>query len=746
MAFDLNTAKPAQKKGFDIASAKPLSAEQPKERKPIRVDPYAGSMGMASQYGFNQEKYEQDKAEQEMALSAMPQGQADVIRGMSAPERTLANIGAGMTDVYYGLPGTGENPNLEMSRNLTEGTGGDLSRAVGQAAPFAPLGMAATGLKTAAGRVLGSALVGGAEGATIASGTGGDTSDVVQGGLVGASIGAGAEAVAPYINSYAGSLIRRFKGSAPVEPPIGPNLQPSAELKSVMDEAGITMDDIVKQASAPEMAEQVAGAATSGINSRVSDLASQIETNPARVAAAERMGVNAPIATLTDQGSVQEIVGAAAAMPASKTNETLVQYSKDLTKKAEEVVEQYSGYLDKEVVSENLKGTMQNQIKDLGEASNEIYKRIDEAVPQGTIINGKQLRQEIARRGASSQKGVAGLTKVEQDVYSALAGKPTYFDVDRLRKDIGASIGRMEGTYTNEQVSNLKDMYSKLSQLQEGVADQIGGGAGQLWKEAKELDKKRFSMQENSEFLFGKNNIGTVMPKLESSLQMLAKGNNKLFKETISAIPPEQKGAVLSSAIDSVIRKSYANETRLDANGFAKWYNQLDRSKTNKRALMAELPEGAEQRLDDLYLLAQGLANVNNNRVRTGVINSVFKDFDAADGLVAKLYGVADKVSENPILSSTVGPAARVMASTAKMATKEKTPALQAADELLSSPEFKTAVLSTGLDAKRQQRAAKALEKTEAYKNYIKNQNKTRAASIATVGLIPFLTSQDEEK
>jgi hypothetical protein len=717
-----------------------------KERKPIKVDPYAGSMGMASQYGFSQEKYDKDKAEQESALSAMPQGQADVIRGMSGTERTLANIGAGMTDVYYGLPGTGQNPNLEISQNLTAGTGGDISRAVGQAAPFAPLGLAATGLKTTAGRILGSALVGGAEGATIASGTGGNTGDVVQGGLVGASIGAGAEAVAPYINSYASSLIRRFKGSAPSAPPIGPNLQPSPELQSVMDEAGMTMDDIVKQASAPEMAEQVASAATSGIDSRVADLASQIEPNPARVAAAERMGVDAPIATLTDQGPVQEIVGAAAAMPASKTNESLVQYSRELTKKAEEVVEQYSGYLDKEVVSENLKGTMQSQIKDLGDASREIYKLIDESVPQDTIINGKQLRSEIARRGASSQKGVKGLTKVEQDVYQALDGKPTYFDVDRLRKDIGASIGRMEGTYTNEQVSNLKDMYAKLSQLQEGVADQIGGGAGKLWKEAKELDKKRFSMQENSEFLFGKNNVGTVMPKLESSLQMLAKGNNKLFKETISAIPPEQKGAVLSSAIDSVIRKSYANETRLDANGFAKWYNQLDRSKTNKRALMAELPEGAEQRLDDLYLLAQGLANVNNNRVRTGVINSVFKDFDAADGLVAKLYGVADKVSENPVLSSTVGPAARVLASTAKMATKEKTPAIQAADQLLSSPEFKTAVLSTGLDAKRQQRATKALEKTAAYKNYIKNQNKTNAASIATIGLIPFLTSQDEDK
>lgn len=714
-----------------------------KTRSEIKVNPYAGTGGMSSQYGFDEKKYEQDKAAFDERLAALPPEQADVIRGMTPSERTLANIGAGMTDVYYGLPGTGENPNLESANMLTTVTDGGLSRSVGQAAPFAPLGLAAAGLKTTAGRILGGAAVGGAEGAAIASGTGGDA---LQGGLVGAGIGATAEVLAPVVNRLAGSLIRRIKGSEPSQQPIGPDLTPSPELQEVMQEAGVTIDDLVKQASSPELAQEVAGAATSGVDSRVAGLADQIEANPARVAAAERLGVDAPIATLTDQTPIQEIVGAAAAMPASKTNESLVKYSQELTKKAEETVEQYSGFLDKEVVSENLKNTMQSQIKDLNDASREIYRLIDESVPASTIVNTSSLRKELARRGSSSQKGVDGLSKVEQDVYKAIQGKPTYFDIDRLRKDIGASIGRMEGSYTNEQVSILKDMYSKLSQMQEGVADQVGGGAGQLWKEAKELDKKRFSMQENSEFLFGKNNVGTVMPKVESSLQALAKGNNKPFKDIINAIPPEQKGAVLSSAIDSVIRKSYAGDVRLDANGFAKWYNQLGRSETNKRALMSELPEGAEQRLDDLFQLAQGLSNVTNNRVRTGVINSVFKDFDAADGIVAKLYGIADKVSENPVMAASVGPTVRVMASTAKMATKERTPAIQAADELLSSPEFKTAVLSAGLPEKRAAIANRRLVQTDAYKKYLQSQSKTRAAAISSMGLIPFLTAEETEE
>lgn len=728
-----------------LAKQEDFGVTPPQEDKAIAVNPFSGIGGMASQYGFSQQNYDKSKQEMESRLAALPEGQAEIIRDMTPVERTLANVGAGFTDVYYGLPGTGKNPNLDIANQLTEATDGGLARAVGQAAPFAPAALAAGGLAVGgrAGAIAGQALVGGIEGATIASGTGGDA---IEGGLVGAGIGAGAEVLAPAINRVAGPLIRRIKGAAPSVPPVGPDLTPSPELKSVMDETGITMDDLIKESGAADLTKDVAGAASSGAEQRVSELASNITTNPARVAAAERLDVQAPLATLTDQQPIHEIVGAAAAVPGSRTNEELVRFSRDLTKRAEDLIEQTSGYLDKEVVSENLKTGMQDQIAQLTAKSSDIYKQIDSAVPPDTIVNAKQLRQEIARRGAKSQKGVGGLSKVEQDVFSALQGKPTYFDLDRLRRDIGASIGRTEGTYTNEQSSILKDMYSKITELQEGVADQVGGGAGDLWRQAKDMDKARFALQENSEFLFGKNNVGSIMPKLESSLSMLAKGNNKPFKDIVASIPDAQRPAVISGAIDSVLRKSYAGDVRLDANGFAKWYNQLSRSETNKRTLMNELPEGAEARLDDLYLLAQGLSNVTNNRVRTGVVNSIFKQYDNADGFVAKLYNISNKAAETPVVGAAIGPAGRVIAATAKMAAKEKTPSIQAADELLASDAFRSAVLSMDLPAKKRVRAMRRLESTDAYKKYLAAQNKTRAAQIASMGLIPFLASEEEDQ
>ena len=768
MAFDPD-AYLASDSGFDpdaYLSKKPqrLSEKEVAELYPYPEKPQRPSSGGRGSSGIRESAqlaaYQDKVAEIDRlrSLAMTEPEKASLIAEMGTGEKALVGIGAGLTDVRRGLAALDEKITpagwpISPIRAPAESTGiTELTqvspaaaggRVVGQALPFVPAGLAAGSLASIPARIGASALVGGVEGATIASGTGGDTG---KGALVGAAVSGGLEAAVPLLGRVAGALIRRVKGSPPEVPPIVANLNPSPELQEALDATGMTMDDLAKEAGVEDLARETAGAATSGVESRVSELAQKIEYNPERVAAAERLGIDAPLSTLTDQGPVQEIVGAAAAVPGSRTSEDLVSFSKELTKKAEQLVEQSAGYLDKEVVSESLKGQMQKQISDLAADSSAIYDQINAIVPKDTIINSKPLIKELTSRGSLSQKGIKGLTTVEQDVFNNLIGKPTYFDLDRLRKKIGASIGSIKGAYVDEDEAILRDLYSKITDLQSGAADQVSSGAGDLWMRAKELDKQRFSLQENSEFLFGKNNSGSIMPKLESSLSMLAKGNNKNFKEIVSSIPENQRPAVISGAIDSVLRKSYAGDVRLDANGFAKWYNELSRSPTNKKTLMSELPEGAEQRLNDLYLLAQGLANVTNNNVKTGIINGVFKDFEKSDGIVAKLYNFSEKAQKAPLVGAALGPTGRVIAATAKMAAQEKTPAIQAADELLSSPEFRTAVLSMDLPAKKRAVAIKKLESTGSYKKYMSSQSKARAAQISSVGLIPFLVSEEEEE
>jgi len=228
-----------------------------------------------------------------------------------------------------------------------------------------------------------------------------------------------------------------------------------------------------------------------------------------------------------------------------------------------------------------------------------------------------------------------------------MSGKPTYFDMDNLRKEIGASIGRTEGAYMNEKVSSLKDMYSKLSDMQEGVANALtktdaSATAGKLWGEAKALDKQKFRLQEGTQYLFDKDLGGSAAPKVDTALSQLSKGNPSRFNNLMESIPPEHRGRVLVSALDNISSKVQNGNKIYDAAGFNKWYGELNRLPANKKMLHDSLPEGVGQQLDDVFKLSQGLQNITSVP-KTGIVKEVFKKFNQERGLLDNLYGLSEK-------------------------------------------------------------------------------------------------------
>lgn len=487
--------------------------------------------------------------------------------------------------------------------------------------------------------------------------------------------------------------------------------------------------------------------ANAGMKNRIDEITSNITVDPVKVEAAKRLDIQSPIATLSNDRSLQEIAGALAASPGSKAAAELAHYHTQLTNKAQQLIKDAGGDIDKGLVSAELKDKMDSNIKLLESQSSDIYKKIGEAVPAETIVNPKPLIRELNSRGSKSQHGIKGLSQVEQDVYKTLQGKPTYFDLDNLRKDIGESIGGFKGSYTTASEAKLNDMYGKLTDLQSGVANQIGGGAGELWAQAKNLDKAKFGLQKSSKFLFGGDLEGSVMPKLEQGLKQLSKGNPKVFNQTLKSIPEPLRQRVLMSGLDGVLNKTAQGESTLSPTQFNNWYGDLSKSPTNKALLHKNLPDGAGQRLDDLFKLSQGLQNVTSKVVRTGIVHDAFKNFDATGGLVDRLYNTADKVSKAPVVGAYIGaPAIRVGSSILKMAQAEKTPAIQAADDLLSSAQFRTAVLDYQKSGKAISPAQQKLKMTTEFKNYLKSQDPKVAAQIIGVGLIPYLVTQEDNK
>lgn len=672
--------------------------------------------------------------------AAMAEQQKQNVDSMSGGEKFLTGMGLGFAEVGRGvkrLTGFGEeNINAESDKALTENSGAALAgKVVGNALPFLPAGLASVG--TSAMRNVGyQALVGGLEGSAVQAGSGGSTSDIVGGGLLGASIGGGVQAASPYVGRLLGSLAKKYGfGSADelIDPLTG---APNQAAVDILAREGVDPATL----SAPLQSAELA---TAPAIKRGEEIAATMTMNPARVAAHERAGIQAPIAALTDDVAAQEMGGALAAVHGSRASEMLTDYTKSLTDHAKKITEDAVGTLDSGAVNVALKQDMQDTIARLGADSKVIYDKIDELVPKNTIVNAKPILNDLQKLAANREKGIAGLSSVEKDVFHALKKKPTYADVDTLRKKIGASIGSIKGHYVDEDTATLNRLYSQLSQVQEGVANQVGGGAGALWKNAKELDVNRFKLQDDSRYLFGEGLEGGATKKLEGAIKALSARDPKAFNQTIESIPESYRPKAVMTAMDSIMRKSYASGKELDANGFAKFWGELSESPTNKKMLTKHLPEGAKERLDDMYTMAQGLTNITRNKTRTGIIPDAFKNFDQADGLIGKLYGFSQKAAIAPSAS------VRAMGVVAELASKTKTKSIEAADNLLASPEFRTAVLSTNKGPKVAKIAEARLKKTNAYKGYIDELNNTNSKkainAISSQGLIGYLLSGEEE-
>jgi len=672
--------------------------------------------------------------------AAMAEARKQEVDAMGKGEKFLVGMGQGFAEVGRGvknLTGFGEeNINAESDKALTDNSGMAMAgKIAGNALPFLPAGLASVG-GSAARNIGYQAVVGGLQGATTASGAGGSDAEVIGSGLLGAGIGGGVQAASPYVSRVLGSLAKKYGfGSADelIDPLTG---APNQAARDILAREGVDPATL----SAPLQSSELA---TAPAINRAEEIAATMTMRPSRVAAHERAGIQAPIAALTDDVAAQEMGGALAAVHGSRASEMLTDYTKSLTDHAKKITEEAVGTLDSGAVNVALKQDMQDTIAKLGADSNIIYKQIDELVPQNTIVNAKPIVREIQKLAANREKGVASLSSVEQDVFNKLKGKPTYADVDALRKDIGRSVGKITGPYVNEDAATLNRLYSQLSQVQEGVANQIGSGAGNLWKNAKELDVARFKLQDDSKYLFGEGLEGGATKKLEGAIKALSARDPKAFNQTIESIPESYRPKAVMTAMDSIMRKSYASGKELDANGFAKFWGELSESPTNKKMLTKHLPEGAKERLDDMYIMAQSLTNITRNKTRTGIIPDAMKDFNQTKGIIGKLYGFSQKASLAP------DPMTRGLGVVADIASKTRTDAVKAADELLASPEFRTAVLSTDKGPKVAKIAEARLKKTEAYKSYINELNRTNSKkavnAISSQGLIGYLMNGEEE-
>ena len=162
------------------------------------------------------------------ALIATGRGIADVGRAVGLADEETERERIGLAQ-------------LQEQRPVTQ-IGG---RAAGQTLPFLPAAGPVGAIASTPLRATAAAGLGGLEGAAIAAGTG---QDVAEGSAIGGTLAGAFELVFPVLGRVGRQLINSVRGRPPTAPVITKGGVPSQELQNAMDAAGLTIDDLSRQA------------------------------------------------------------------------------------------------------------------------------------------------------------------------------------------------------------------------------------------------------------------------------------------------------------------------------------------------------------------------------------------------------------------------------------------------------------------------------------------------------------------
>jgi hypothetical protein len=291
--------------------------------------------------------------------------------------------------------------------------------------------------------------------------------------------------------------------------------------------------------------------------------------------------------------------------------------------------------------------------------------------------------------------------------------------LDDVRKDVGAA-ARAAGPFKDSDTGLAKKLYGLLSDDQALAAE--ANGAGDAYQAAKQVVQVRKSLEDDMAALFGKQLDKTMTPILTGSIKDLGKGDTTKFVKMLQAVPPEMRQEVVSTGLSSFFQRT-ARGGEMDFAGYSKWFDGLERNQQAKAALFSNLPKESVQQLTDLAKVAKGVAMAKGEFIATGkAINS--KVLEAADGLMSKIFDTASQFGVRGLVAEGVGTASGApgMASAVLSATmKNKPPVMQAADKLITSPEFIQAVRSAGTQQSAE--AVRRLSRSKRFTQYMKTIN-----------------------
>lgn len=532
------------------------------------------------------------------------------------------------------------------------------------------------------------------------------------------------------------------------------NIDDTARIIAASPDRSVLQRNVQVGAATPEAAS---------VTPQVYRAAEEVRPNQSVIDAAKRLGMESELlpSHFSNNPTYRAIEQGLKSVPASQLAAKEHTAIASLAQKADDLIEMAGGQQNRVALSDRFKTESTKAIDALTSQSDAIYGDISKAIPARTQVAANSTLN-LLKSKADDLGGLENLSPAERTVLSRMQGKtvvnpdgtktvtpPTFALLDNTRKQIGAALSRGEGPFKDQTSSELKRLYSAITDDQAAVV--AANGMGDKWNVAKSLVAQRKQLEDHMVTALGKDLSGTLSTRLSPAVQNLRKGNVSQFNQLIDATPPHMRQEVVASALNDAFTLGSRKEQQLNIPGFVDWYSGAQRN-GSLSAVTRHLPADATKRLRDLYTVANGIRTAKTSEISTGRIQSLLDQFDKEGGMVSKIYDIGKKAAAAEGISTPVGlPGVGAASVIASSIAGNKTARTVAADQLIASSQFRNAArLMASADTERllsaRRAAEKALTKSQQYQRWAKTLTTAEKQAIAKVGLLSWLQSTPDEQ
>ena len=499
------------------------------------------------------------------------------------------------------------------------------------------------------------------------------------------------------------------------------------------------------------------------------EVASVVNPDPAFFRAADELNINTePLASFASQNpQFRAVEQGLASIPASQLDVQGKAFISELSQKADDLIVQYGGTLDKGSLSDQFRLSSISAIDDLGEQADKLYDSLATKIPPSSRVEAPSTVSFI-RQKAQELGGVGELPPVLNRVLRQLEVKdktgaptkridvitgqpipskvtrtlPTHERLNQTRREIGQALNRGTGPFKDQETGLLKGLYARLRGDQDAAAGQFG--ASDVSDSANAIVRQRKQLEDNLGKLLGKDLEGSILPVVGQSLKRLSKGEVQKWDSVMSRIPKSMRQEIVVSSLNDIFKGNNVQGQALNPTQFTKFMDDLNRSPATKNRLYKELPKESIAALENLRALSKGVSVALQDKIPTGRVAAFFED---KDGFLRRLMGKA-------IVLGVTAKAGPLAASAAGEFINQTTNGAKTASAVLASGQFQNimrtaiseGVQEGGTVSARLKKAEKAFEKSKTFEQWSKALSDDDRAKLGSFGTINYLLQDTEEE